>query len=70
MIQLVVLDEHTFFRLGVKQIFECNSEICVVGEASYDAALFGILAQSTADVVLLEINIPDDLSYIEVARHI
>jgi len=70
MIRLVIFDEHTFFRFGVKQAFESNPDICVAGEAGYDAALFENLARTAADVVLLSVNIPDDSSCIVVARHI
>ena len=70
MIRLVIFEEQTFFRYGIKNALEDNPDIRVAGEADYETALFDVLAHTVADVVLLGINIPDDSSCIDVAHHI
>ena len=70
MIRLVIFEEQTFFRFGIKNALEDNPDIRVAGEADYETALFDVLAHTAADVVLLGINIPGDSSCIDVAHHI
>ena len=70
MIQLVIFEEQTIFRFGVKNAFEDNPDIRVTGEAGYETALFDVLSHTAADVVLLGINMPDDSSCVDVAHHI
>jgi len=68
MIRLVIFEEQTFYRFGVKNALENNPDIRVAGEADYKTALFDVLAHTAADVVLLGINIPDDASCIDVTH--
>ena len=70
MIRLVIFEEHTFFRLGIKNALEDKPDISVVGEAGYETALFELLAHTAVDVVLLGINVLDDSFCIDVVHHI
>ena len=70
MIRLVIFEEQTFFRFGMKNALEDKHDIRVTGEAYYERALFDVLAHTAADIVLLGINIPDDSSSIDIAHHI
>ena len=70
MIQIVVLEDQTLFRTGVKYAFEGNPDIHVADDKCKDAAFFGILDRTPADVVLLGVNKPDDPDYVTIARQI
>ena len=60
MIQVIVVDDHRLFRIGVKAAIGAGyPDICVVGEAECGKDLFGLLTSTPVDVVLLDINLPD-----------
>ena len=70
MIQVIIVDDHPLFRNGLKaSLKDSYSDICVTGEADSGAALFRLPALSTADLVLLDINLPD-ISGVEIARRL
>jgi len=59
-IQVIVVDDHNLFRMGLKAAFQDNyPDIHIAGEAEYGKELFTLPALSTADIVLLDINLPD-----------
>jgi DNA-binding NarL/FixJ family response regulator len=55
--RVVVVDDHHLFRAGVRA--ELLAECEVVGEAADPAAAVATIAQTTPDVVLLDVHIPD-----------
>ncbi len=55
--RVVVVDDHHLFRAGVRA--ELLAECDVVGEAADPAAAVSTIAQTTPDVVLLDVHIPD-----------
>ena len=70
MIQVIVVDDHPLFRLGLKATFkDRHPDICVIGEADCGEALFRLLTTTTADIVLLDINLPD-INGVEIARRL
>ena len=70
MIQVIIVDDHPLFRIGLKATFkDCHPDICVAGEADCGEALFKLLAKTTADLVLLDINLPD-ISGVEIASRL
>ena len=59
MIQVIVVDDHRLFRIGLKAAINDNyPDIRVVGEAESGRELFSILKIMPANVVLLDINLP------------
>jgi len=69
-VRVIVVDDHTLFRIGLKAAFHAGySEIEVVGEADCGNALFRLLATTPADLVLLDINLPD-MGGVEIARRL
>ena len=60
MIRIIIVDDHSLFRRGLKVAFkyECT-DIAIVGEAECGEELFDVLATTDADLVLLDINLPD-----------
>jgi len=70
MIRVIIVDDHQLFRVGLKMILQsAHSDIVVSGEAGSCEALFALLPSTPADVVLLDINLPD-ISGIEISRRL
>ena len=70
MISIILIDDHELFRLGVRGVLErFHSDIQIVAEAETGKELFELLPCTEADVVLLDINLPD-MSGIDIARRL
>jgi DNA-binding NarL/FixJ family response regulator/signal transduction histidine kinase len=70
MINAILVDDHELFRLGVKTaITNCYQDIHIVGEAETGKDFFHLLETHTADIVLLDVILPD-MSGIEIARRL
>jgi len=70
MITAILVDDHELFRLGVRAaIASHHSDICIVGEAETGKEFFDLLQTTTADIVLLDVNLPD-MSGIEIAKRL
>jgi len=68
--KVIVVDDHGLFRLMLKMIFQTDyPDICFVGEANCGKALFMLPSLADADLVLLDVNLPD-ISGVEVARRL
>ena len=59
MIRVLLVDDHKMLREGIKQLLEYDSEICVVSQASNAKECIDVLADTSVDVVVLDINLPD-----------
>ena len=70
MIDIILVDDHALFRLGVKgALAGRHPDIHVAGEAADGGELFRLLETARADIILLDIVLPD-MSGIEIARHL
>ncbi|MCL2290603.1 MAG: response regulator transcription factor [Bacteroidetes bacterium] len=70
MIKAILVDDHELFRLGVKTAIAKNyTDIKIVGEAETGAGFFNLLKTVQADIVLLDIILPDTTG-IEIARRL
>jgi DNA-binding NarL/FixJ family response regulator len=70
MIKVILVDDHEIFREGMKSIIQKpHTDIVIAGEAGSGEDLFHLLTDSTADIVLLDIVLPD-MSGIDVARRL
>ena len=71
-IQIILADDHSMFRKGMRAIFKCDyPDFAVTGEAESDEALFRLLAAGTpADLVLLGINLPGGMGGDETVRRL
>lgn len=64
--KVIIVDDHTLFRLGVKGALAKNSaNIKIVGEADCGEALFQLLDAIHPDIILLDLHLPD-MSEIEI----
>lgn len=58
MIRVLIVDDHSLVRLGVKRLLEDVSGFKVVGEASSGEEAIKFLRETPADVVLLDVKMP------------
>ena len=58
MINILLVDDHSMIREGLKQLLELDSDIKVVGEAGNGEACLELIESLHPDVVLLDINMP------------
>lgn len=57
-VKVILADDHSMIREGIKQLLEINGEIQVVGEAADGIECLNLLKKVKADVLLLDINMP------------
>lgn len=69
-IKIIIVDDHSLIREGLKQLLELDGDIKVVGEAGNGEECLKMLDTVQADVVLLDINMPvmNGLKMLEVLR--
>lgn len=58
-IKVIVADDHAILRAGLKQILAETKDIVVISEAQNAAEAIKLGCQSDADVMLLDISLPD-----------
>ena len=69
-IRAVVVDDHRLFRMMLKSAFQSGyPDITIVGEAADGEELFRVLPTVSANLVLLDINLPD-MPGVAVARRL
>jgi two-component system response regulator DegU len=57
-IKVVVADDHTLFREGVRRILSLEKDILVVGEASRGDEIIKVVERTRPDVLLLDVKMP------------
>ena len=67
--RIVIADDHAMLRRGIKKIIETSTDAVVVGEAGSGIELLNLLKKIDADMVILDISMPD-IRGIEAAREI
>ncbi len=58
MIRVLIADDHTVVRKGLKQIFSVTDDIVVTDEAGSGAEAISLIGRNSYDVVLLDISMP------------
>lgn len=66
-IRVVIVDDHSIVRDGIRQVFASDDGFVVAGEASTGVAAIELVMREAPDVVLLDITMPG-MSGVEVAR--
>ena len=56
--RVVIVDGHTLFRRGVRNILELEGDIEVVGEAGTGREAIEVVEELTPDVVLMDLGLP------------
>ena len=57
-VRVLLADDHTLVRAGLRKILEQNDDLTVVGEVADGGAALEFLAQHKADVVVLDLTMP------------
>ena len=57
-IKVVVVDDHPFFRQGVRDVLNAEPDIEVIGESGDGYAALDMIKELKPDVVLLDVNLP------------
>ncbi len=60
MINVLVVDDHSIIRKGIKQLFEDTPDIRVTGDAETGAEALALLRENRYHVVLLDISMPGE----------
>lgn len=70
-IKIVIADDHSMIREGLKQLLELDGDIQVIGEAGNGEECLKVIDILRPDVVLLDINMPlmNGLRMLEVLRN-
>ena len=58
-IGVLIVDDHTLFRKGVRQMLEAEEDMCVLGEAATGREALEQARALIPDVVLMDIKMPD-----------
>ena len=59
MIRILLADDHTIVREGLKQIISSSDNMTIVGEAPTGRDLIDLARKTVCDVILLDISLPD-----------
>lgn len=59
MVKIMIADDHSMIREGLKQLLELDGDICVIEEASDGKDCLKKLEKCHPDVLLLDINMPE-----------
>jgi DNA-binding NarL/FixJ family response regulator len=68
-VRIVLADDHTIMRDGLRLVLERQADFAIVGEASNGREAIEIVARETPDIVIMDISMPL-LNGIEAARRI
>ncbi|MBD2767474.1 response regulator transcription factor [Hymenobacter sp. BT664] len=58
MTRILLADDHTILRDGIRALLSADADLDVVGEASNGAEVLAILETTPADVVLMDVQMP------------
>lgn len=58
-IQVILTDDHAVVRAGIRQFLESDPRIRVIAEASNGIDLIDLLPNTTCDVLVLDIQMPE-----------
>ena len=69
MIRVILVDDHGLIRTGLKSLLKDEPTITIVGEAENGMQLISLLESTQADVVLMDIEMPE-LNGFQTAQHL
>jgi NarL family two-component system response regulator LiaR len=68
-VSILIVDDHTLFRTGIRKMLEAEADMCVVGEAATGREALEQARELVPDVVLMDVKMPD-LDGIEATRRL
>ncbi|MDP8900896.1 MAG: response regulator transcription factor, partial [Actinomycetota bacterium] len=57
-VKILLVDDHTMFRQGLKEMLSTDEEMLVVGEAEDGSGAVDLAAREEPDVVILDVEMP------------
>ncbi len=57
-VKVAIVDDHFFFRQGIRDVLNSQPGITVVGESSDGEEALEMIAETRPDVVLMDVNLP------------
>lgn len=69
MIRILIADDHTVVRMGIKKLFTTDEDIVVAGEAANGEQVLEMLSAGDFDLLLLDMTMPG-LSGVDLISHI
>lgn len=57
-IRIIVADDHTVLRAGLRMLLDAQIDMTVIGEAGSGAELLGLTSQIQTDLILLDLSMP------------
>jgi DNA-binding NarL/FixJ family response regulator len=67
-LRVVIVDDHQFFRRGLREVLE-DEGVEIVGEAADGESALQIVAKTVPDVAIMDLNLPD-MSGVDVTRRL
>jgi two-component system NarL family response regulator len=61
-IHVLIVDDHTLFRTGIRKMLEAEADVLVVGEAASGREALDQARNLMPDVILMDIKMPDPLT--------
>ena len=58
MTRIILADDHTILRDGIRALLSAETDLEVVGEASNGAEVLAMLETTPADVILMDVQMP------------
>jgi DNA-binding NarL/FixJ family response regulator/class 3 adenylate cyclase len=58
-VNVLIVDDHTLFRTGIRKMLEAEPDMCVVGEAATGREALAQARALTPDVILMDVKMPD-----------
>ena len=58
-IRIVIVDDHSVVRAGIRALIETQADLAVVGEAADSATTTEVVTRTRPDVVLMDLNLGD-----------
>lgn len=68
-VRILLADDHTMFRQGIRQVLSCEPDLKVVGEVGDGPGVLRRVQQDDVDVVVLDLSLPG-MSGLEVLRRL